>query len=77
MTCGKKLISIGLTSRKDKPISKQTLIDMLQRRANTGVFKYNENRMNGTKVAYEPLISVDLYDKIQVAMGWVKPRRTR
>jgi hypothetical protein len=69
----KEAKNIGLTSRNDKPISKQTLIDMLKRRANTGVFQYGgkDEWHIGT---YEPLISTDLYDKIQVAMGWVKPR---
>jgi site-specific DNA recombinase len=71
----KEAHNIGLTSRKDKPISKQTLIDMLQRRANTGVFHYSETGEwhQGT---YEPLISVELYDKIQIGMGWVKTRNS-
>ena len=70
----KEAHKIGFTAKSGKPIAKQTLIDMLQRRANTGVFKYNRTNEwhQGT---YEPLISVELYDKIQVAMGWVKPRR--
>jgi site-specific DNA recombinase len=70
----KEARNIGLTAKSGKPIAKQTLIDMLKRRANTGVFKYNRTNEwhQGT---YEPLISVELYDKIQVAMGWVKPRK--
>lgn len=68
----KEAQNIGLTSKAGNPISKQTLIDMLKRRANTGVFHYS-----GTgewhQGSYEPLISVELYDKIQVAMGWIKP----
>ncbi len=69
----KEAHNIGLTSRKDKPISKQTLIDMLKRRANTGVFRYSKTGEwhQGT---YEPLITVELYDKIQMAMGWVKQK---
>ena len=69
----KEAVSMGLTSRSGKPISKQTLIEMLKRRANTGVFQYDGGK-EWHKGTYEPLISVDLYDKIQVAMGWVKPR---
>ncbi len=69
----KEAQNIGLTSRKGKHISKQTLIDMLQRRANTGVFHYSETG-EWHQGSYEPLISVELYDKIQLAMGWVKLR---
>ncbi|HSX31619.1 MAG TPA: recombinase family protein, partial [Candidatus Saccharimonadales bacterium] len=68
----KEARSIGLTSRKGKPISKQTLIEMLQRRTNIGVFRYN-GKQEWHKGTYEPLISADLYDRIQVAMGWKKP----
>ena len=66
--------SIGLTSRTGKLISKQTLIDMLKRRANTGVFQYGGDG-EWHQDTYEPLISTDLYDKIQIAMGWIKPRK--
>ena len=66
--------NMGLTStRSGKPISKQTLIDMLQRRTNYGVFQY-DGKKEWHKGTYEPLISADLYDMIQLAMGWVKPR---
>lgn len=70
----KEAHNIGLTSRAGNPISKQTLIDMLKRRANTGVFHYSETS-EWHQGSYEPLISVELYDKIQLAMGWVKPRQ--
>ncbi len=69
----KEAHNIGLTSRKGNPISKQTLIDMLQRRANTGVFHYSETG-EWHQGSYKPLISVELYDKIQMAMGWVKQK---
>jgi DNA invertase Pin-like site-specific DNA recombinase len=71
----KEAHNIGLTSRKGNPISKQTLIDMLQRRANTGVFHYSETG-EWHQGSYKPLISVELYDKIQIAMGWLKPRNS-
>lgn len=66
----KHAIGIGLKSRKGNDISKQTLADMLQRRVYTGVFKYGGDEWH--QGSYEPLISVELYDKVQVAMGWKK-----
>jgi site-specific DNA recombinase len=66
----KHSIDIGLKSRKGKPISKQTLNDTLQRRLYTGVFKYGGDEWH--QGSYEPLISVELFDKVQLAMGWVK-----
>jgi site-specific DNA recombinase len=70
----KEAQNMGLTGRSGRLISKQTLIEMLQRKTNYGVFKYNgENEWyQGT---YEPLIDKDLYDKIQIGMGWVKRRK--
>lgn len=66
-----KAYEIGLRSRAGKRLSKQTLADLLHRRAYTGVFKYGgEDWEQGT---YEPLVSVELYDQVQVAMGWIKP----
>lgn len=71
----REALSIGLTGRRGKPIAKTTIEDMLQRRTYTGVFKYGGNEWHqGT---YEPLISVDLYDKVQVAMGWKKSSAQR
>ncbi len=66
----KHSVDTGLKSRKGKPISKQTLNDMLQRRLYTGVFKYGGNEWH--LGSYEPLITVELFDKVQIAMGWVK-----
>jgi len=64
---------IGLKSRANKPLSKNTLNDLLHRRTYTGVFKYGAKEwQQGT---YEPLITVDLYLQTQVAMGWIKPSK--
>lgn len=63
-------VSIGLTSRGGKPISKSTIEDMLKRRVYAGLFKYGGDEWH--RGTYEPLISMDLYDKVQMAMGWVK-----
>ena len=61
---------VGLRSRRGKKLGKQTLTELLQRRAYTGVFKYGgEEWHQGT---YKPLISVELFDQVQVGMGWKK-----
>ncbi len=66
---------IGLRSRRGKELSKATLSDMLKRRLYTGVFKYGGDEWHqGT---YKPLISVELYDKVQIAMGWRKSSNKR
>ena len=67
--------SIGLRSKKGNVISDATIMDLLKRRTYTGVYKYGGGEWHqGT---YEPLISVELYDAVQRAMGWVRgPRRT-
>ena len=64
-------ISIGLTAKSDKPLSKQTLADLLKRRTYTGIFKYGGS--DWTIGTYEPLISTDLYHAVQRAMGWERP----
>lgn len=62
--------NIGLLSRKGKRLGKQTIVDMLQRRVYAGMFKYGGPEWHqGT---YEQLIGMDLFDKVQVAMGWAK-----
>ncbi len=71
----KYAIGIGLKSRKGNQISKQTLAEMLQRRLYTGIFRYGGKEWH--QGAYKPLISVELFDKVQVAMGWVKPSRDK
>ena len=64
---------LNLTSRKGNPIVKQTVFDMLRRRLYTGTFKYAGEWRKGS---YKPLISADLFDQVQLAMGW-KVKRER
>ncbi len=64
---------IGLKSKSNKPLSKNTLYDLLHRRTYTGVFKYGGDEWR--QGAYERLITVDLYSQAQVAMGWIKPAK--
>jgi site-specific DNA recombinase len=64
---------IGLYSRRGLPLAKQTLVGMLQNRVYTGVFKYGSPEWH--KGTYEPLISVELYDKVQRVMGWSRKRQ--
>lgn len=58
----------GLHTNLGNPIAKSSVQDMLQRKAYTGVFKHN-GWHRGT---YTPLITMDLFEQVQVAMGWVK-----
>jgi site-specific DNA recombinase len=67
--------NIGLVSRMGKTLGKQTLAELLQRRAYTGVFKYGGEEWH--QGSYEPLISVELFDQTQLAMGWVRGKRDR
>lgn len=71
----KYAVDIGLKSPRnpDKPIAKTTLENALRRRDYTGVFK--RGGTDWVQGSYEPLISVELYDKVQVAMGWRKQRK--
>ncbi len=67
--------SLKLTlPRSNKVIaSRQTLAEMLKRGTYAGLFKYGgEGPFKGS---YEPLISMDLYDKVQYAMGWSQTGR--
>jgi site-specific DNA recombinase len=64
--------NIGLRSRTGRVLSKQTLIDTFKRRMYTGVFKYGTPEWH--QGSYEPLISPELYDQVQVALGWAKKR---
>jgi site-specific DNA recombinase len=65
----------GLKSPRnlDKLIAKTTLENALQRRDYTGVFK--RGGPEWIKGSYKPLISVEQFDQIQIAMGWAKQRR--
>ena len=60
---------IGLTTRTGRPIGKSTLNDLLQRKLYTGNFMHGGELRVGT---YDPLISLDLFEQAQVAMGWAK-----
>ena len=61
---------IGLKPRRGKKMAKQTIAELLKREVYFGIFKYGGNEwVQGT---YEPLISHDLFDRVQVAMGWRK-----
>jgi len=61
---------IGLLSRTGKPLGKQTIVDTLKRRLYTGVFKYGGEEWH--KGTYHSLITVEMYDQVQLAMGWVR-----
>ncbi len=63
---------IGLRSRQDKPLAKQTTVEILKRRVYCGVFKYGGEEWH--QGSYEPLVSTELYNQVQVALGWVKQR---
>jgi site-specific DNA recombinase len=65
---------IALYSRKGNILGKQTIIEALKRRAYTGVFMYGGNEWH--QGSYTPLVPVELFDKVQLAMGWVKSAGT-
>lgn len=66
----KEAQTIGLLSRTGGVLAKQTVTEMLKRRSYTGVFKYGgEEWHQGT---YKALISVELYNQVQLVMGWMK-----
>ena len=63
---------LGLLSKKGLPVSRQTVFDLLQNIVYTGTFKHSGEYHLGR---YQPLIAKELYDKVQVAMGWAKGGR--
>lgn len=63
---------IGIRSKRDKRLAKQTVAEVLKRRLYTGVFKYGGDEWH--KGTYQPLIGVDLYDQVQYQMGWTRKR---
>jgi site-specific DNA recombinase len=67
-------VSIGLETPRGNIVSRTVVQEMLRRRAYTGVFWHGGAWRNGS---YEPLLSQDEFDKIQVAMGWAGKRRKR
>lgn len=64
---------LGLRSKQGKPLAKQTVVGILQNRVYTGVFKYGSPDYH--QGSYKPLISVELYDKVQTVMGWARERK--
>ncbi len=64
----------GLLSSYGNPISKQSTYDMLRRRAYTGWFWHGGSLRKGS---YKPIISPELYEATQVAMGWEKGGRKK
>jgi len=66
----KEAQDIALYTRHNGILGKQTLIEILKRRAYTGVFKYGGDEWH--QGSYSPLISVELFDRVQLAMGWAK-----
>ena len=58
---------LGLTTRKGHPVARQTIFDMLHNIVYTGTFKHGGEYHKGS---YTPLISKELYDQVQFAMGW-------
>jgi hypothetical protein len=66
----KHAAAINLPSKAGNVLAKSTIEDLLQRRAYNGVFKYGGGEWH--QATYEPLISEELFEKVQRAMGWVK-----
>jgi len=64
---------LGFTSRYGQPIKRSSLWAMLQNSLYYGFYKHGGEWHWGE---YERLISQDLFDNVQVAMGW-KKKRTR
>ncbi|MGH7157354.1 MAG: recombinase family protein [Candidatus Saccharimonadales bacterium] len=63
---------LGLRSKNNLPLAKQTVVGILKNRVYTGVFRYGSPEYHqGT---YKPLISSELYDKVQLMMGWARKR---
>ena len=62
---------IGLYSRVGKRLGRQTVAEMLQRRVYMGLFKYGGDEWH--QGSYEPLVTPELFTKVQIAMGWQQP----
>ena len=60
-----------LTSKKGNPIPKQTLFDLLQKSVYYGVYQHGGDWHHGK---YEKLITIELFDQVQAAMGWRRKR---
>lgn len=62
---------VDLTSRNGRPLAIQTMVDMLKRRAYTGYFSYGADHLY--KGTYPAIVTPELFDRVQVAMGWATP----
>jgi site-specific DNA recombinase len=62
---------LGFTSRYGKPIKRSSLWSMLQNSLYYGYYKHGGEWHWGE---YERIISQDLFDRVQIAMGWRKQR---
>jgi site-specific DNA recombinase len=62
--------NLSLLSRQGHTLGKQTLVELLKRRVYAGFFQYGDTEWHVG--SYESLITMDLFDKTQLAMGWVK-----
>lgn len=62
---------VGLTSRFGNPIKRSSLWDMLQNSIYYGYYQHGGEWHWGE---FEPLITKDLFDRVQVSMGWANPR---
>lgn len=71
----KYALSIGFTNRTETgPITKSSLADMLKKRLYTGIYWHGGAWRTGK---YDPLISVELFDRVQYAMGYKQGPRNR
>ncbi len=60
--------NINLKSRSGGVLARQTLAEILQRKTYTGIYKYGGGEWHvGT---YKQIVSADLFDEVQIAMGW-------
>ena len=63
--------TLGFTSRYGNPIKRSTLWDMLHKSLYYGFYRHGGEWHSGE---YEPLITKDLFDQVQIAMGWAHKR---
>lgn len=65
-------VDMGLTShRSGGRLAKSTIQDVLRRKLYYGLYHSGGEWFQGS---YEPLISIELYDQVQISMGWKTPR---
>lgn len=63
---------LHLTTRKGRPLPKSTISDILKKSLYYGVFFHGGEYHLGS---YKPLITKDLFDAVQLAMGWASRRQ--